>query len=192
VKDMSGSFSIERKNGLTSIQVKSYRKDDSSPNLNNLDFSLNDGKFTMSFSEAVDYSTLKITGLTLQNDAIGTVNYTLTDGLSFPSRKCNTCGADDFLISKCNSTHDTICKSCKQCGSGEFTLSSCNSTHDAVCKTCSTQGANQFVKIPCSKYDDAIIETCTPSQTCRSTEYKLSFCTATPNDVCQSCTVCGV
>lgn len=192
VKDMSGSFSIERKNGLTSIQVKSYRKDDSSPNLNNLDFSLNDGKFTMSFSEAVDYSTLKITGLTLQNDAIGTVNYTLTDGLSFPSRKCNTCGADDFLISKCNSTHDTICKSCKQCGSGEFTLSSCNSTHDAVCKTCSTQGANQFVKIPCSKYDDAIIETCTPSQTCRSTEYKLSLCTATTNDVCQSCTVCGV
>ena len=61
------------------LQANSYVADSTDPALNSWTLNMNTGNLVLTFSEAVDASTLAVTGITVQDAASQTTTYTLTD-----------------------------------------------------------------------------------------------------------------
>jgi peptidoglycan/xylan/chitin deacetylase (PgdA/CDA1 family) len=86
---------------------------------------------------------------------------------------CSTCGANEYQVSACTVTANTVCGAC-----------------NAGCATCSGPGANQCTSCAANKYKSG--GQCLACSTCSASEYVVSACAATTNTACGACSAsCG-
>lgn len=106
------------------------------------------------------------------------VNNTITE-------RCRECEIGfEYLVSLCNSTHDTKCTNCSTCRDGEYERSECNGSHDTICKQCPMciVGLSYLTK-ECGPESDVFAEI--ECQNCtKCTIMEIKACDLTHDSVC--------
>jgi len=101
---------------------------------------------------------------------------------------CTSCGDEEFVVSACSASQDTVCASCTSCADGEYAAVACAASADTVCESCTSCGEGEYASVACSASADTVCASCT---SCGEGEYASVACSASADTVCASCTSCG-
>ena len=85
-------------------------------------------------------------------------------------RPCSNCTKNQYLVSSCNDTHDTVCSNCTNCMAGQYTVTKCGIDGPGTC-TCCQPGTFSV---------DGTVSSCQP---CQAGSYSTGLCTT-------SCSLC--